>query len=414
MKRPITLLLLLTATACALQVDAQTECNGTRYRTYDLFSDVDVTNGVIFGSNTAVGGGGNQTLRLDVYEPSGDTETDRPVVIIAFGGSFVQGSRADVASLCRVFAKLGYVAIAPDYRVGVFFPINQISTTLAVFRGAHDMKAAIRFLKKSVAEEGNPYGIDPERIIVGGVSAGAISAIHAAYLDKLEEVPAYMTNDTAGLGGIEGNSGNLGYSSRPFAVLNFSGTIGDSAWIEVDDLPICSIHEELDPTVPYGTEQVSALGFPTGLIASGSRDIHVRADNVGIDNCLLSYLGVENHVGYFSGGFDPLALDFARDFCADIVCGAPSQCGSVTVGLEDAHETTQTELSLYPNPTSAGLFFDADDEARVRVFDMTGRTIISRTVTSGVQYLDVQHLPQGTYVLQVLGETVSTTWFVKQ
>ncbi|MBK8499288.1 MAG: alpha/beta hydrolase [Flavobacteriales bacterium] len=178
------------------------DCSTGRYVSANLFPTVTVTNAVVYGANIGVNGS-NQTLRLDVYAPTGDAQTDRPAVIVAFGGSFISGTRADVADICQDFAKRGYVAIAPDYRVGFFFP-NEATTIRAVMRGAHDMKAVVRFLRKSVAESGNPYGIDPERIIVGGVSAGAISGIHAAYLDQDSEVPAVLVPEMPALGGIEG------------------------------------------------------------------------------------------------------------------------------------------------------------------------------------------------------------------
>ncbi|MBK8499317.1 MAG: alpha/beta hydrolase [Flavobacteriales bacterium] len=177
-----------------------------------------VTNAVVYGANIGVNGS-NQTLRLDVYAPTGDAQTDRPAAIVAFGGSFISGTRADVADICQDFAKRGYVAIAPDYRVGFFFP-NEATTIRAVMRGAHDMKAVVRFLRKSVAESGNPYGIDPERIIVGGVSAGAISGIHAAYLDQDSEVPAVLVPEMPALGGIEGTAAvpDTAVRSSPFTV----------------------------------------------------------------------------------------------------------------------------------------------------------------------------------------------------
>ncbi len=408
MKRSFTLLAYaLMAVTSAL---AQSECDGVRYRTPGLFPDVDVTSGITFGSNTALGGG-NQTLRLDVYQPAGDTETNRPVVVMAFGGSFVSGQRTDVADLCREFARMGYVAIAPDYRVGFFLP-NQITTTLAVFRGAHDMKAVVRFLRKSVAEESNPYGIDPDRIIVGGVSAGAISAIHAAYLDKLEEVPAYMANDTAGLGGVEGNSGSPGYSSRPRAVLSFSGTIGDSTWIEPGDLPIVSVHEDLDETVPYGTQEVAVFGISTGLIASGSRDIHVRANNLGIDNSLLTYPDNNNHVGYVIGGLQPIVRDFVSTFCADIVCFGTSDLPSSFVSVSEA-EAVERTLRIFPNPTTEDLHLDVPSNGTLEVMDMTGRQVLSLSVTSGRQQVDVRPLQSGTYIVRFLGEQVLTSRLVK-
>lgn len=408
MKRIFTLISIgLFTTATVL---AQSECDGTRYRTQNVFPNVTVTSAVTYGANAGVSGG-NQVLRLDIYTPTGDTETNRPVVVIAFGGSFQTGTRADVASICQIFAKMGYVAIAPDYRVGFFFP-NQVTTTKAVLRGAHDMKAVVRFLRRSVAEQGNPYGIDAERIILGGVSAGAISAIHGAYLDRVEEIPAYMANDTAGLGGIEGSSGNPGYSSRPRAVLSFSGTIGDTTWIEVNDRPIVSIHEDQDQTVPYGTQEVAVGPIATGLVASGSRDIHARATHIGIDNSLLTYPNNNNHVGYLIGGFQPAALAFVTQFCADIVCDGTSSLNSTYVGIGEA--SAPNKLITYPNPTLGELRIEATSQGMVELFDMTGRMLESRTVSAGQQQLDVHHLPSGTYMLRFVGEEVAISRFVKK
>ncbi len=179
--------LILPGLALPALLMAQTECGNGRYTDPALFDSLTVTLAVPFGANTGVGGT-LQTLYMDVYAPVGDTLSERPVVLVAFGGSFVAGSRADVAEICEAFAHRGYVAVAPDYRVGFFFP-NATTTQQAVMRGAHDMRACVRFLRKTVAEDGNPYGIDVDRIIVGGVSAGAIAAIHATYLDQPAELP---------------------------------------------------------------------------------------------------------------------------------------------------------------------------------------------------------------------------------
>ncbi|HRD51298.1 MAG TPA: hypothetical protein PKY96_01485, partial [Flavobacteriales bacterium] len=59
------------------------ECANGRYATANFFPNVTVTSGVVFGSNTGVSGG-NQTLRMDVYEPTGDALALRPVVVCAF------------------------------------------------------------------------------------------------------------------------------------------------------------------------------------------------------------------------------------------------------------------------------------------------------------------------------------------
>ena len=203
MKRRIGLVAALSI--FVLGVYAQGDCANGRYVDYNFASNFSLTSDVPFGQNIGVSGN-VQDLFLDVYEPAGDLNTDRPVIIVAFGGSFVAGSKEDVAFACEVFAKLGYVAIAPDYRVGFFFP-SSYTTSSAVMRGAHDLKACVRYLYKSVIDDGNPWGIDTTRIMIGGVSAGAISAMHAIYLDEQSEIPPILHSDTAAFGNVSGNSG---------------------------------------------------------------------------------------------------------------------------------------------------------------------------------------------------------------
>ncbi|MFM1874826.1 MAG: hypothetical protein RL266_563 [Bacteroidota bacterium] len=392
------------------QTVAQSDCTAGRYVTENLFSSVDVTNAVVFGNNNALGGGPTD-LKMDVYEPAGDSETGRAVVIVQFGGSFIGGQRGDVASQCQFFAKMGYVAIAPDYRVGFFFP-SEVTTTLAVMRAMHDMKACVRYLKKTVAEDGNPYGIDPDRIIVGGISAGAIGAIHAAYFDEISEIPSYMENDTAGLGGVEGNSGTPGYSSEVLGVLSYSGAIGDSSWINQGDAPIISIHEDGDQTVPYNTTEVSVSGIPTGLTASGSRDIHARTRNVGVDNCLYTFAGVQNHVGYLQGGFNADVKQAVTDFLGNLVCGTPSNCAETQyVGIG---ETEVRTIGVYPNPATDVLKFRTDELGTVEIIDNIGRTVLTAPAVLGQNQVDVSELPTGAYVLKFQGISVGTARFIKE
>lgn len=402
MKRIFTLLTLTILGSAT--VFAQSDCSGGRYSTYNLFSGVDVANGVTFGSNSGT------TLKMDVYTPTGDSETNRAVVIVAFGGSFISGFRTDqsVVDLCTMFAKMGYVAVAPDYRRGFFVP-SEVTTTLAVMKCMHDLKACVRYLKKTAAEDGNPYGLDCGRIVVGGISAGAIGAIHTAYMDKLTEVPSYMQNDTAGLGGVEGLSGTPNYYSDVIGVMSLSGAIGDTLWIEEGDVAIVSVHEEDDNVVPYHTQEVSVSGFPTGLTASGSGDLHLRAAHMGVENALKSYPGVQNHVGYLG---DQTAIDFFTSFLADLVCsGETDNCAMISSGIS---EVERNAISVYPNPTKNVLTFTVEEVGTVEVIDATGRTVLTSSSTLGQNRLDVSSLPTGVYTLRTIGEKISTAHFVKE
>jgi len=376
---------LITAAASAQ------ECANGRYSTANLFPDVTVTSAVQFGSNTGVSGG-NQILRMDVYEPTGDALALRPVVVCAFGGSFVAGSRADVAPICNDFAKRGYVAVANDYRVGFFLP-NQTTTMRAVIRGAHDMNACVRYLRRSVAELGNPYGIDTTRIYIGGVSAGAISALHAMYLDQDSEIPWQIAGEMPGLGGLEGNSGSPGYSSRAHGVYSFSGAIGDSSWIVSGDAPLASIHEVGDGVVPYYTAPVYVVGLPTGLTASGSHDIHERADHVGVVNCFRSYPG-SGHVGYMSSD-EANALNWTALFLSELACGQSVTCGLNT----EVAEVTAPDGSCYPNPTSGITWINLPKPSLVQLFDGSGRTVMQDRFGAGPALLDLSGLTPGIYVL---------------
>ncbi len=49
-------------------------------------------------------------------------------------------------------------------------------------------------------EDGNPWGIDPERIYMGGVSAGGFLALHHAYVDNESEIPSVIDQSPARYG----------------------------------------------------------------------------------------------------------------------------------------------------------------------------------------------------------------------
>lgn len=370
------------------------ECGTGRYTDLNHFTDLTVTT-VVYGSNTAVSGGA-QTLRMDVYQPVGDVLMERPVVIVAYGGSFISGTRADVAPICSTFTKLGYVAVAPDYRVGFFLP-NAATTTRAVMRGTHDMKAVVRYLRKSVAEDNNPFNIDQDRIITGGVSAGAISALHAVYLDEDSEIPAILAGESAALGGVEGNSGSPGYSSDVLACYSMSGAIADTSFMLPNDVPLASIHEVGDGVVPYGTQEVSVIGIPTGLVASGSHDIHLRMDNLLIANCFLSY-PTSGHVGYLNS--DPVgSIGFLAQFLADQVCGDAPMCGTLVTGVNDVVDSGS--LIVFPNPTIGLVQLELPVGVAATVRDAQGRDLFTQPSNGGMVTIDLGRLDNGVYFITV-------------
>lgn len=108
-----------------------------------------------------------QDLKADVCSPKqGGTSASPtgglPAVILLHGGGFIEGSRAQMRSLCTQFADQGIVGIAIDYRL---LPDHSYPAQI------DDASAAVAFFR---GEAGARFGIDPDHVGMLGSSAGAI------------------------------------------------------------------------------------------------------------------------------------------------------------------------------------------------------------------------------------------------
>lgn len=266
---------------------------GQRYL-QEVFSSLNITYNKAYGQNYSfiTGAPVLDSLRMDIYEPSGDTASLRPLVIYFHTGSFLPllinrtptGDMRDsaTAEMCRQFAKRGYVTVSMDYRVG-WNPVAteqdiRTGTLLqAVFRAYQDGKACVRYFKMTVKEMGNPWKIDTNRIILCGQGSGGYLALAYATLDDVSEIsllkfiasasfpdygifqgaPYVLTDiwgDLEGFGGDPAfNHDNWpGYTSNVHFVINMGGAMGDSSWLEDGDVPMLAFHSVNDPFAPFG------------------------------------------------------------------------------------------------------------------------------------------------------------------
>src|SRR5688572_2970529 len=104
---------------CTLCTFAFISASAQTGRFYDEIYTVETTSDIPFGSNVEFDGD-SLHLKLDVYQPQGDTLSERPLLLLAFGGSFTFGSKLspDITRLCTEFAERGYVTCAIEYRLG--------------------------------------------------------------------------------------------------------------------------------------------------------------------------------------------------------------------------------------------------------------------------------------------------------
>ncbi len=305
-------------------------------------------------------------LLMDVFEPSGDTLSARPLIIICFGGGFLSGSRNhwSIRLLCQELAKRGFVTAAIDYRLGMNIFDADLSTR-AVYRGLQDGRSAVRYFRAD-ANGTNTYRIDPNQIYIGGHSSGGFIALHNAYLDKESERPASTYNwiqdgmiipDLQCLDCVGNNTSQDGHAD---AIFNLAGAIGFTSFIEnANDPKAVLFHSTDDSTVPYdsGTPFSSLLWLVVGAdlpTVYGSLPISNQVNNVGIPYEFHSYTDREHgvHEDGSSALYDDIVPSISDWFFEEML--KPNYQKILGDSLVCDSELTQT----YFLPPGNGHYFD--------------------------------------------------------
>ena len=102
-------------------------------------------------------------LQLDLFEPPALKSGDRRPCFVAYhGGGWTAGSARTMYPFTAHCAGLGMVAISVEYR------LYKPGTDVTVFDCVKDARSAMRHVRSHAAE----LGIDPQKIVVNGASAG--------------------------------------------------------------------------------------------------------------------------------------------------------------------------------------------------------------------------------------------------
>jgi len=213
----------------------------TRY--VDATFAVSVTPNVKYGEATN-SQGVLQDLTLDVYQPAEEDPPARGAYVWIHGGNFRVGKKEDDSQLLRDFASRGWVGVSINYRLRPELPGNAAIGALtnpaslppfldAVNDARHDAQAAVRWVRANAGT----LGVDPDKIAVGGMSAGAITALMVAFNDE-----------------DPGTSGTPGVSSTVAAAVSHAGAYAPVLLGDVPkpgDPPIAIYHGTSDEQVPY-------------------------------------------------------------------------------------------------------------------------------------------------------------------
>ena len=212
-------------------------------------------------------------LSLSVYTADGDTAPSRPLIVWIHGGAFLNGARTQMAGIAQSYARLGYVTATVDYRLdpgnhclevqaglytGAQLIAEQARCERAILAARDDAAAAIAFLRANAAS----YRIDTTRVVVGGASAGAITAVHVGQTLNTPGSPPPV-------------------ASQVSAVLAMSGCNYIVGSIDVADAPVAMLASGFDPLVPYAcsvgvVDSAAANGTPVWRNFFPNENLHAQ------------------------------------------------------------------------------------------------------------------------------------------
>ncbi|MCQ1987610.1 MULTISPECIES: alpha/beta hydrolase [unclassified Arthrobacter] len=104
---------------------------------------------------------------LDLFLPDDPARKPLPVVMWIHGGAWISGSKEDVAPYLKVLAGYGYAVLGVGY---------SISPEAVYPTAVKELNTALGFIR----ERADRYGLDPDRIVLAGDSAGAQLAAQLA------------------------------------------------------------------------------------------------------------------------------------------------------------------------------------------------------------------------------------------
>lgn len=179
-------------------------------------------------------------LELDLFLPKTKSKEKLPLLIHVHGGGFAIGDRTNGHHIAKYASDKGFAVASISYTLymkGKKFSCDGILTQkIKAFQIAANQlwQATLFFINNS-----EKYNIDTNKIFISGSSAGAETALHAAFWDR-KTMALYPTM--------------LPENFKYAGIISGSGAIMDINLIKQSNLiPALLFHGSCDRTVPYGT-----------------------------------------------------------------------------------------------------------------------------------------------------------------
>lgn len=203
----------------------------------------------------------------------------RPLIIGVHSGGFIDFcpfepcyAKYSENVLVPNFTAQGFITASIQYRLTPAFDFNPPKIEDETLKDAHykatqDVREAIKF----VFENAEKLDVDTKNVFLIGTSSGAITALHAAFLDD-EEIPKDLFRKYGGLAKREKIRG----------VISLSGAIYDLAYLDGGDkVPLMIVHGSQDVIVPFDKGFYLKMKHLTPVY--GGKAIFGAAQKKGID-----------------------------------------------------------------------------------------------------------------------------------
>lgn len=367
--------------------------------------------------------------------------TKRPLVIGVHGGGFVSDSMGPGLStqaynsvfnqFAAIFPNLGFATASLDYRTG-FGIMNEFNFSMAIgnpgsaycntitptvsqhlnnaaYRAAADCRSAVDYIFKH--PELFPT-VDTNQIYLYGMSAGAITVLHAAFTEREEFYP-----DSATLPALAPRHKLAG-------IISYAGAMTDNVHgtplhlIDANEnIPIFLAHGTADPIVPY---QTGPFGECTNIGSSywwhGSESVAKRmceldmnyelylVENAGHD--VGSQFPVNNKLGVASVMFiknrgicpQPLPSTQLRYSLQSDTLHFDT-CSAAFVGINDI-ETNR--LNVYPNPSNGQVHICAEQgRGTLYIYNQLAQQVYNNTLSKPCEVIDMQPYGAGMYFYEL-------------
>lgn len=247
---------------------------------------VDIEEGIVFGT------GGDRKLLCDIYRPSGITKPATGVLML-FGQGWVAGERSQLRGYGILLGRQGLVCVCPDYRLS-----GEAKWPAQI----HDVKAAIRWFRNNAVS----LGVDPDRIVLWGNSAGGQLGLLAGATANVEELE--------GEGGTPGVSTEVAAVAAIYPVTDFVSSMGDG-WQYAQSL----VEEGVDAETTLAQAGVLAHvreGLPPTALVHGTADTIVDVNQSRLLFEALENAGVPVDLHLYAG--QNHAFDMQRDFAREV------------------------------------------------------------------------------------------------